>query len=125
MSGTSQATAVVSGIAALMLQVNPTLTPDDVKCRIMASARPAVDDNGKLAYSIFQQGAGVVNAYDAVYDSEAGCANNGLNIGLDLAGVEHYGGLANRDENGNYYIMGDEWVSVVRWLPLVRRLSVE
>ncbi|MGB5548899.1 MAG: S8 family peptidase, partial [Thermoanaerobaculia bacterium] len=44
MSGTSQATAVVSGVAALMLQADPSMTPDDVKCRLMASARPAVND---------------------------------------------------------------------------------
>ena len=29
MSGTSQAAAVVSGAAVLMLQANPSLTPDD------------------------------------------------------------------------------------------------
>ncbi len=53
MSGTSQATAIVSGIAALVLQMEPGLTPDMVKCKILSSARPAVDANGELAYSIF------------------------------------------------------------------------
>src|SRR5215471_4296560 len=38
MSGTSQAAAVVSGVVALVIQANPTLTPDQVKCRVMASA---------------------------------------------------------------------------------------
>ena len=37
MSGTSQAAAVVSGIVALLLQDEPWLTPDDVKCRLMAN----------------------------------------------------------------------------------------
>ena len=36
MSGTSQATAVVSGVAALLLEQEPWLTPDDIKCRLMA-----------------------------------------------------------------------------------------
>ena len=67
MSGTSQATAVVSGIVALMLEQNPDLTPDQVKHRLMASARPAQNPDGTLAYSIFQQGAGLVNAFAAVY----------------------------------------------------------
>ncbi len=40
MSGTSQAAGVVTGIVALMLQHSPWLTPDEVKCRLMASARP-------------------------------------------------------------------------------------
>src|SRR6202008_4147960 len=64
MSGTSMAAAVTSGVAALMLQVNPSLGPDDVKCRLMSSAHPALTDIGTLAYTIFQQGAGEVNAYD-------------------------------------------------------------
>ncbi len=38
-SGTSQAAAVVSGVAALLLQADPSLTPNDVKCRLMATAR--------------------------------------------------------------------------------------
>lgn len=54
MSGTSQSAAVVSGIVALMLQVDPTLTPDEVKFRLQASSRPAADETGAMAYSIFQ-----------------------------------------------------------------------
>jgi serine protease AprX len=33
-------------------------------------------------------------------------ANLGLDVDKDLLGIEHYGGRANLDENGNYYIMG-------------------
>jgi Subtilase family len=97
MSGTSQATAVTSGIAALMLQVSPQLTPDDVKCRLMSGAHPAVNADGTLAYTVFQQGAGLVNAHDATYSTASGCANQGLNVLLDLAGMQHYGGRANQD----------------------------
>jgi serine protease AprX len=39
-SGTSQATAVVSGAAALLLQQRPTLTPDQVKRLLTATADP-------------------------------------------------------------------------------------
>jgi serine protease AprX len=67
MSGTSQSAAVVSGVAALVLEAEPALTPDMVKCKSMSSARPAVDGSGNLADSVYQQGAGMVNAYDAVY----------------------------------------------------------
>ena len=59
MSGTSQSTAVTTGVVALMLQANPTLTPDTVKCRLLASAAAAVTQTGTLAYSVFQQGAGL------------------------------------------------------------------
>jgi len=102
MSGTSQASAVVSGVVALMLQVNPSLTPDQVKCRLMSGAHPAVNSAGNLAYTIFQQGAGLVDAHNAAYSNASGCANQGINVLLDLAGLQHYGGRANEDANGNF-----------------------
>ncbi|NDJ35735.1 MAG: S8 family peptidase [Chloroflexi bacterium] len=122
MSGTSQSAAVVSGVVALMLDADPTLTPDAIKCRLMASAHTAVDKNGSnaaLAFSIFQQGAGTVNAYDAVYLNAAvrDCANNGLNIDKDLAGIEHYGGRA-KLVNGEYTIPdleGYDWSGSYLW----------
>jgi subtilisin family serine protease len=111
MSGTSQAAAVTSGVVALMLQREPFLSPDEVKCRLIASARPAVKGS-KLAYSVFQQGAGLVNATAAVNSSASRCANQGLDIDDDLDGSRHFGGPANQDEQGNYYVMdmaGSEW----------------
>ncbi len=112
MSGTSQAAAVTTGVVALMLQDDPSLTPDNVKCRLIAAARPAVKTNGKLAYSVFQQGAGLINALAAVNSSATNCANRGLDINADLAGTAHFGGPANEDANGNYYVMdmdGTTW----------------
>ena len=72
----------------------------------------AVNDDGSLAYSPFQQGAGMVNALDALYSSENDCANIGLDIDADLAGDEHFFGPANVDENGNFYVTdmpGSTW----------------
>ncbi|WP_339773416.1 S8 family peptidase, partial [uncultured Paraglaciecola sp.] len=102
MSGTSQASGVVSGVVALMLQNDPSLSANDVKCRLMSSTTMA-QVNGKLAYSPFQQGSGSVNAVKAVESNEAGCANNGMDIAADLSGEQHYMGAARKDENGNYY----------------------
>ncbi len=59
-SGTSQAAAVVSGAAALMLQANPTLTPDQVKAALIATARPVKDISPLL------QGAGELDVQAAV-----------------------------------------------------------
>ncbi|MER5908238.1 S8 family peptidase [Streptomyces mirabilis] len=42
--GTSQATAHVSGLVALMLSANPELTPAEIKTAIMANARPIPPD---------------------------------------------------------------------------------
>jgi serine protease AprX len=113
MSGTSQAAGVVSGVAALILQRAPWLTPDEVKCVLLKAARPAVDADGALAYSIFQQGAGLVHAGDAVsaLQAEPGsleCANQGLDIAKDLAGLEHYRGRARQADDGTFHIEGLE-----------------
>ena len=112
-SGTSQASAVVSGIAALMIQYNPRLSPDDVKCRIMSSAKMAATPDGKMAFSPFEQGHGMVNAYNAVASRNTGCANRGLNIKDDLAGVNHFAGPARLKDDGTFaiYLGGNEVLS--------------
>ena len=58
----------------------------------MASGKPAVDATGQLAYSVLQQGTGLVDAKAAVYGTQTNCANQGLNIAADLAGTQHYMG---------------------------------
>jgi subtilisin family serine protease len=105
MSGTSQSAGVVSGVVALMLQ-NKWQSPDDTKCQLLSSARPAITAAGTLAYSVFQQGAGLVNPAAAVQSYARGCGNYGLDIAADLRGERHFGGRANRDANGRYYLMG-------------------
>jgi hypothetical protein len=87
MNGTSMATAVTSGVVALMLQVNPYLTPDQVKYRLMMTARPALNKDGLPVYNTFEQGMGRIWAPDAVLSpiDPAGSANYGLNVGTDLA----------------------------------------
>lgn len=106
MSGTSQAAAAVSGVIALILTNDPTLTPDEVKCRIMDSAKTAKNSDGSLAYSVFQQGAGLINAEGALLSSANNCANSALNIDKDLAGESHYYGPSNINENGDFYVEG-------------------
>jgi serine protease AprX len=111
MSGTSMSAAVVSGVVALMLQAQPYLSPDQVKCKLMSSAQP-VNGSGNLAYSVFQQGAGQIDAYNAVFNQNTSCANAGLDITADLAGTRHFGGPANLGADGRYYIMnmdGSAW----------------
>jgi serine protease AprX len=62
-SGTSQATAVVSGAVALMLQGRPTLTPDQVKAVLKSTAAPL----GLLDQSA--EGSGLINVSAAVSGS--------------------------------------------------------
>ena len=59
-SGTSMATPYVAGVVALMLEADPTLSADEAKQIIVATAShmPGYDD--------FEVGAGYINAYAAV-----------------------------------------------------------
>jgi serine protease AprX len=100
MSGTSQSAAVVTGIVALMLEQAPALAPDDVKCRLMAGAHPARKADGTLAYSVFQQGAGLVDVHGALLGEAYGCANVGMSLQADLDGTAHYAGPARRTADG-------------------------
>ncbi len=59
LSGTSMAAPVVTGAAALMLQANPTLTPDTVKARLMISADKWVSPTGAADPCTY--GAGYLN----------------------------------------------------------------
>jgi serine protease AprX len=113
MSGSSQSTAVTSGIVALMLQANPDLTPDDIKCRLLETAKTATTETGELAFSVFQQGAGLVDAMAAIQSTAMGCSNAGLSIAQDLSGEEHFIGPVRRDADNGYFFIpnvdGLEW----------------
>ena len=63
MSGTSASAPVVAGAAALMIQQDPTLSPGDVKLRLMDSAEPL---SGASDYA---QGAGELNVAAALADN--------------------------------------------------------
>ena len=62
-SGTSQATAHVTGVVALMLQENPSLTPDAVRMILYETA-------ADLGVSALAQGAGLIRAGSAVEKAE-------------------------------------------------------
>jgi serine protease AprX len=59
-SGTSMATPHISGVAALMLEANPNLTPGQVLQLLESTADPMA------GYKLHEVGAGYVNAYEAV-----------------------------------------------------------
>jgi serine protease AprX len=88
LSGTSMATPVVSGAAALMLQENPNLNPDTIKARLMKTATknfpvysvatdPTTGQSYIDFYDMFTVGAGYIdiegalNSTDVAYGSAA------------------------------------------------------
>jgi serine protease AprX len=71
-SGTSFSAPVVSGAVALLLQDEPTLTPDQVKYRLMATANRTWP-----GYDATTAGAGYLDAYEAVHGTSTESANTG------------------------------------------------
>jgi len=117
MSGSSMSTAVVSGIAALVLSEHGELSPDQVKYRITQTARPQlaeIDGRPTAAYSIWQQGAGRVWAADAVLTDLKGAANQGLDLAGDLNGDQHYQGWTTYNpESGAFEIVGGGFNDII------------
>ena len=66
LSGTSGAAAVVSGSVALMLAEDPSLTPDEVKFRVMVTGAPMPGSD-----------APAVDAFEATFTALVGTANGG------------------------------------------------
>lgn len=106
MTGSSQAAALVSGLVALLLQLEPELSPDQVKCMLTSTAEPAINRDGLLAYSPFAQGSGLVSVTRAITLGKRDCGNADLNIADDMAGKTHFEGPAKVSEDGDITLPG-------------------
>lgn len=105
-TGSSQAAAVVSGMVALLLEARPELSNDDIKCLLKTSAEPAINKNGKWAYSPFSQGAGYANVSRALTLGSTDCDQQQLNIDAAVAGIETLTGPAERLPSGDPTLPG-------------------
>jgi serine protease AprX len=96
-SGTSFAAAVTSASAALVLDRTPSLTPDQVKARLVntASTGPVTDRN--------KVGAGWLNAYDATMSDATTSANQGLTPSTGIGSLQlSRGSLSDNIQTGSY-----------------------
>lgn len=105
-TGSSQAAAFASGVVALLLQLEPGLSPDDIKCKLSSSAELAINRDGRLAYSPFQQGFGYLDPIRAITLGDTGCGNPDWDIDADISGDEHFLGPAIVGEEGQPSLPG-------------------
>ncbi len=72
-SGTSMATAAVSGLVAAMLSADPTMSPDRVKFALMATARPTASTDPQAV------GKGLIDG-NAALSAPPGLANRNVSL---------------------------------------------
>ncbi len=107
LSGTSQAAPAVSGVAALLLQRNPALKPDQVKFILKKTVRELSGVNANTG------GKGVVDAYAAVTsslvdkDNRGGRPSNGFAVNI-LPLIKGTQPLTWKDP----YYMGRNWTNL-------------
>src|SRR5882672_5637884 len=82
LTGTSMATAVVSGAAALLLQGRPDLTPDQIKALLVRNTQPYGWDSGQALPDPIADGRGLLDANAAVIAAQNIGTNNNVQGGF-------------------------------------------
>jgi serine protease AprX len=107
LSGTSMATPVVSGTVALMLQANPSLTPNAVKAILQYTSQIYP------AYDRLTQGAGFLNAAGAIAVARALAAGTSYTAAPDWTAEIIWG---NRVYDGGLLVAdAGEWATSATW----------
>jgi serine protease AprX len=113
-SGTSQATAVVSGAVALLLQQHPTWTPDQVKAALTTTAVPlpqaSTQDRGAGLVNVLAAGSALVGS-----STQSWTKSTGLGTLEGARGTKHVG-VNGTDLTGEQDIFSKAWRPSV-WAP--------
>ncbi len=111
-SGTSMSTAVATGTAALMLQRNPTWTPNRVKFAMTSTTRNAASDDPMAV------GSGLVDAYSATFSAPAGTANAGLDRSSGLGSLDASRGDVRVQADDQTIVSGLLTLQLLLWDPI-------
>ena len=128
LSGTSMATPVVAAAAALMLQKEPTLTPDTVKARMMKTAWKGYPQTtwgydiwgvGYLSqYDVFTIGAGYLDVYAALQNTDV-ASGSAVSPTAVFNPASHQATLVNNTtlSNGSSITWGNSiiWGNTIIW----------
>lgn len=110
LSGTSMAAPQVSGVVALMLQANPSLTPNLVKAILQYTAQSYPE------YSPLEQGAGFLDALSAVRLSTFYAKNTpGATMPIEPTWSRHIVWGNHLIAGGSLDPLGNAWSSSVVW----------
>ena len=112
-SGTSMATAVVSGAAALLVKADPAITPNRLKFALTSTARPtAVADPAAV-------GAGVISAVGATM-APPGTANGGLARSSGTGSLDASRGTVRVRTQGPFgtVVSGTQTAQLLTWDPV-------
>jgi serine protease AprX len=116
LTGTSMSTAVVSGAAALLLERQPYLSPDQVK-QILVSAVQPFGQTGRPAGA----GAGLLDAYIATNSPNRGSANRGLRPADSVARTVYSGLYGQQLAWKSLTYLGTNWAPLtwptLAWTP--------
>ena len=129
LSGTSMATPAVAGAVALLLQEQSTLTPDQVKARLMKTATkmnsfglvstsawvPHLSQNFTDFYDLFSVGSGLLNVQAATANTDLAPANVGSALSPTAVYNQHNGTVSLVYASSTFTGTSVVWGSSVVW----------
>ncbi len=116
-SGTSEAAAVVSGAAALLIQQRPSITPDQLKSLLTSSASPLPQADGQA------QGAGEINLSNAIWKATPVAAQT-FPASTGLGSIDLARGTVRVESPDGTVLSGEQDIMGTPWAPATYSASL-